>query len=76
MPHHNSVFHAMLKHLPWDELDAAVVRHDAAACARGFSVKSQVVVLVYAQVSGAASLRHVVDGLHSHAGHQGRHLCV
>jgi Domain of unknown function (DUF4372) len=67
VPHHNSVFHAMLKHLPWDELDAAVVRHDAAECARGFSFKSQVVALVYAQVSGATSLRHVVDGLHSHA---------
>lgn len=67
MPHHNSVFHAMLKHLPWDELDAAVARHDAAECARGFSFKSQVVALVYAQVSGATSLRHVVDGLHSHA---------
>jgi len=67
VPHHNSVFHAMLKHLPWDELDAAVVRHDAAGCARGFSFKSQVVALVYAQVSGADSLRHVVDGLRSHA---------
>jgi len=34
---------------------------------RGFSFKSQVVAMLYAQVSGAASLRHVVGGLHSHA---------
>jgi len=67
VPHHNSVFHAMLKHLPWDELDAAVARHDAADCVRGFSFKSQVVAMLYAQVSGAASLRHVLGGLHSHA---------
>jgi len=65
VPHHNSVFHAMLRHLPWDELDAAVARHDAAGCARRFSFKSQVVAMLYAQVSGAASLRHVVGGLRS-----------
>lgn len=67
MPHHNSVFHTMLKHLPWDELDAAVARHGAAGCARRFSFKSQVVAMLYAQFSGAASLRHVVGRLHSHA---------
>lgn len=67
MPHHNSVFHAVLKRLPWDELDAAVARHGAAGCARGFSFKSQLTAMLYAQLSGAASLRDVVGGLHSHA---------
>lgn len=66
MPHHNSVFHGMLKHLPWAELDAAVARHGAAGCARGFSFKSQLVAMLYAQLSGAASLRHVEAGLQSH----------
>jgi hypothetical protein len=56
----------MLKHLLWDEFDAAVARHDAAGCVRRFSFKSQAVAMLYAQVSGAASLRHVVSGLHSH----------
>jgi len=60
VPHHTSVFHAMLKHLPWDELDAAVARHDAVGCVRRFSFKSQVVAVVYAQVSGAVSLRQAV----------------
>ena len=67
MPHHDSVFHAMLKHLPWEELDAAVARHGAAGCARGFSFKSQLVSMLYAQLSGAASLRDVEGGLGSHA---------
>lgn len=67
MPHHSSVFHAMLKRLPWDELDAAVARHGAAGCARGFSFKSQLTAMLYAQLSGAASLRDVEGGLHSHA---------
>ena len=67
MPHHDSVFHAMLKHLPWEELDAAVARHGAAGCARGFSFKSQLVSMLYAQLSGATSLRDVEGGLSSHA---------
>ena len=67
MPHHNSVFHSLLKLLPWEELDAAVRRHGATDCARRFSFKSQLTTMLYAQFSGAMSLRHVIDGLHSHA---------
>lgn len=67
MPHHHSVFYAVLKRLPWDKLDQAVQRHAAAECARGFSFKSQLVAMLYAQLSGAASLRHLADALHSHA---------
>jgi len=67
VPHHDSVFHAMLKHLPWHELDAAVARHGVAGRVRRFSFRSQMAAMLYAQLSGAASLRHVVDGLHSHA---------
>lgn len=67
MPHDNSVFHAVLKHVPWDALSEAVGRHGAADCARGFSFKSQLVAMLYAQLSGAVSLRHVAAGLQSHA---------
>ena len=67
MPHHNSVFYAVLKHLPWDKLDAAVERHGAAGCTRSFSFKDQLVAMLYAQLSGASSLRHVAAGLQSHA---------
>jgi Transposase DDE domain/Domain of unknown function (DUF4372) len=67
VPHHNSVFCAVLKHLPWDKLDEAVARHGAQGCARSFSFKDQLVAMLYAQLSGASSLRHVVAGLQSHA---------
>ena len=67
MPHHNSVFHSVLKHVPWDELDRAVERHGAADRARGFGYKSQFVAMLYAQLSGASSLREVEAGLQSHA---------
>ena len=67
MPHDNTVFHALLKHVPWDRLDEAVARHGAAGCVRGFSFKSQLTAMLFAQLSGASSLRHVADGLQSHA---------
>lgn len=66
MPHENTVFHAILKLVPWAVLDEAVARHAAAACARRFSFKDQIVAMLFAQLSGAASLREVVGGLQSH----------
>lgn len=67
MPHQNSVFHAMLKLLPWGEFDQAVERHGATTDVRGFSFKSQLAAMLYAQLSGAASLREIETGLRSHA---------
>lgn len=67
MPHHPSVFHALLKLLPWDAFEAATERHGTAAQARSFSCKSHLVAMIYAQVSGAASLREIEAGLRSHA---------
>ena len=67
MPHTNSVFHSVLKLIPWDEFKRVVERHGAGECARSFSYRSHLVAMVYAQVSGAASLRHVEAGLQSHA---------
>lgn len=67
MPHHNSVFHSMVKFVPWDKLDDAVERHDAAVCVRAFSFKSQLVALLYGQLQGATSLRDIETGLSSQA---------
>ncbi|HTR16931.1 MAG TPA: IS4 family transposase [Acetobacteraceae bacterium] len=67
MPHDNSVFHAMLKLLPDDDLERSVERHGAAQQARDFSFKSQLVAMLYAQFSGASSLREIEAGMHSHA---------
>ena len=67
MPHQHSVFGDVLKLVAWDALDAAVARHGAAECARSFSFKSQLTAMLYAQLSGADSLRHIGCGMQSHA---------
>src|SRR5713101_1585484 len=67
MRHQNSVFHGLLKHVPWDRFDRLVEGHGADARVRRLSTKSQFVALLYGQLSGAASLREIVTGLSSHA---------
>jgi IS4 transposase len=67
MRHHNSVFHSILKHVPWPAFDRLVAAHGADARVRRLTTKSQLVALIYGQLSGAASLREIVDGLESHA---------
>jgi IS4 transposase len=65
--HQNSVFHDLLKHLPWAEFDRLVETHGADARVRRLTTKSQLVGLLYAQFSGASSLREIEAGLNSHA---------
>jgi hypothetical protein len=67
MQHQNSVFHAVLKHVPWSEFDRLVEEHAADYGVRTLTTKSQFVALVYAQLSGASGLREIVAGLESHA---------
>lgn len=68
MPHENSVLHQVLQLVPWDEFDRAVARHGADDGARGFNSRSHLVALIYAQLSGAVSLREIEAGLKSHSG--------
>ena len=67
MRHKNSVFHGLLKHVPWHRFDRLVEDHGADARIRRLSTKDQLVALLYGQFSGAASLREIVTGLSSHA---------
>ena len=67
MRHENSVFHGLLKHVPWHRFESLVEDHGADARVRRLSTKSQLVALLYGQLSGAASLREIVTGLSSHA---------
>src|ERR1700736_6086864 len=53
MRHQNSVFHGVLKHVPWDRFDRLVEGRGAAARVR--------------RLWGAARLRESVTGLSSHA---------
>ena len=66
MRHHNSVFHAVLKHVPWHEFDRLVEAHGADTRVRRLTTKSQFVALLYGQLSGASSLREIITGLASH----------
>jgi hypothetical protein len=67
MQHQNSVFHGLLKHVPWAEFDRLVEEHDADARVRRLTTKSQLVALLYGQLAGASSLREIEAGLESHA---------
>jgi hypothetical protein len=66
MRHHNSVFHCLLKHVPWAVFDGLVEVHGADYRVRRLNTKSQLVALLYGQLSGALSLREIIAGLESH----------
>jgi len=65
--HHNSVLHDLLKRIPWSEFERLVDAHNADKHVRRLSTKSQLIALLYGQLSGATSLREIVGGLESHA---------
>lgn len=66
MQHQNSVFHCLLKHVPWQRFDALVDEHGADLRVRKLSTKAQLVALLYGQLSGIGGLRSIVTGLSSH----------
>ena len=67
MRHQNSVFHDLLKQVPWGEFERLVAEHKADKHVRRLPTKSQFLALLYGQLSGAASLREIVGGLESHS---------
>ena len=66
MLHQNSVFHSLLKHVPWHKLDQSVEKHDADKLSRKLSTKRHLIALLYGQFSGTTSLREIVTGMASH----------
>jgi hypothetical protein len=65
MLHKNSVFHDLLKQVPWAAFDHLVQQHRADARVRRLPTKSQLIAMLYGQLAGAASLRDIVDGMAS-----------
>jgi hypothetical protein len=63
MLHHNSVFHQVLKPVPWGDFDRLVDRHQADRRVRRLTSKSQLLALLFGQLAGAASLRQIEAGL-------------
>ena len=66
MRHDNSVLHQILKHIPWTEFEGLVDDHQADKHVRRLTTKSQLIAMLYGQLSGAASLREIEAGLKSH----------
>lgn len=66
MRHNNTVFHSVLKHVPWHRFEALVEEHGADARVRRLSTKGQFIALLYGQLSGAEGLREIVTELSSH----------
>jgi IS4 transposase len=67
MRHHNTVFHGILKLVPWHVFDRLVDRYGANKRVRRLTTQNQFVALLYAQLSGAESLRAIEGGFESHA---------
>lgn len=67
MRHENSVFHGVLKHIPWTVFDRLVGEHEADKRVRRLTTKGQLIALLYGQLSGSTSLREIESGLESHA---------
>jgi hypothetical protein len=73
MRHQNSVFHAILKHVPWHIFDRLVDEYGADVRVRRLTTRDQFIALLYGQLSGAESLRTIEGALASHA-HRLYHL--
>jgi transposase len=67
MRHQNTVFHAILKFVPWHVVGRAIERYQANKKVRRLTTQNQLVALVYAQLAGAESLRAIEAGLQSHS---------
>jgi IS4 transposase len=66
MLHKNSVFHSLLKLVPWSGLERIVEKCGADDLSRKLTTKRHVIALLYGQFSGATSLREIVTGMESH----------
>src|SRR5712692_1443833 len=67
MRHHNTVFHGMLKIVPWHVLDRLVDQYQTNKRVRRLSTQNQLIAMLYAQLAGAQSLRAIEAGFESHA---------
>lgn len=66
MRHHNSLLHQLLQFIPWGRFDRLVDDHGADTRVRRLTTKSQLIALLYGQLSGAQSLREIEDTMASH----------
>ena len=66
--HRNSVFHDLLKLVPWTAFDGLVGEHGGDEGTRSFTSRQHLTALLFAQLSGAWSLREIEAAMASHQG--------
>jgi IS4 transposase len=67
MPHQNTVFHSILKLVPWSAMERLVDQFGTNKHVRRLTTQNQLAVLLYGQLAGADSLRAMEAGFESHA---------
>lgn len=66
MRHQNSVFHGLLKQVPWHRLERSVEKYGADALSRRLNTKRHLIGLLFGQLNGSSSLREIEAGMASH----------
>jgi hypothetical protein len=66
--HRNSVFHDVLKRVPWTAFDKLVDEYASDEGTRSFTSRQHLTALLFAQLSGAGSLREIEAAMASHQG--------
>ena len=66
MRHTDSVFHDILKLVPWTTFDKLVDEYGTDEAARSFTTRHQFISLLFAQFCGGSSLREVESVMSSH----------
>jgi Transposase DDE domain/Domain of unknown function (DUF4372) len=64
--HQNSVFHDIVKLIPWAVFDRLVEKHGADELVRTFKTRHQLIALLFGQLAGANSLRAIEAMMASH----------
>jgi hypothetical protein len=64
--HQNSVFHDILKLIPWTAFDRLVEQHGSDELVRKFKTRHQLIALICGQLAGAGSLREIEAIMASH----------
>ena len=67
MPHDHTVLSEILKHVPHARFEELIQAHGADGGSRRLDSRTQLVALLYGQLSGASGLRAIVTELESHA---------
>lgn len=69
MKHTNTIFYQLLRFIPKHRFDAAVKRHQGDYRVRQLNCWCQFIAMLYAQLSGCQSLRHLESTFNSHSNH-------